>query len=225
MKSNFGEGSIFTVTNYIWWFLMGNFYFWIMNIPFILVFLVTAKSGESNLGIFLVLSAIPMGPALTALFCVMGKLIRERDVDITKDFFKSYKANFFESLFFWVLELLVIGMLYADKVYVISKFNIPVLQVVFTVFIFICISMTFYVFPIVSRFYWKKIEIIKLSFYYLIKKFHIGIIGLGTIYAMWIVANKIAPVILFFSVGILCYVIMFFQKNTLKEIEENIKKQ
>ncbi len=225
MKKNFGEGIVFTITNYVWWFLMGNFYFWIMNIPFILVYLVTTKSGESNLGMFLVLSAIPMGPALTALLSVMGKLVRERDVDITKDFFKSYKTNFFESLFFWILELLVIAVLYIDKVYIISKFDMPIFEVIFMFLIFMCISMTFYVFPIISRFYFKKTEVIKISIYYLVKKFYIGLIGLGEVYVIYVIINRVAPVMLFFSVGMVCYIIMFLHKNIMKKMEEDIKKE
>lgn len=222
MKKNFGEGIIFTITNYVWWFLMGNFYFWIMNIPFIFVYLISTKSGESNFGMFLVLSAIPIGPALTALFSVMGKLVRERDLDITKDFFKSYKINFFESLFFWILELLVIAVLYMDKVYIISKFDIPIFEVIFMFLIFMCISMTFYVFPIISRFCFKKTEVIKISIYYLVKKFYIGVIGLAEVYVIYMIINRFAPIILFFSVGMICYIIMFLFKNTMKKMEEDI---
>lgn len=222
MKKNFGEGIVFTITNYIWWFLMGNFYFWIMNIPFIVVYLITSNSGENDLGMFLVLSAIPMGPALTALFSVMGKLVREKDVDITKDFFKAYKTNFFESLFFWSLELLVIGLLYIDKVYIISKFDMPIFEIVFMFLIFMCINMIFYIFPIISRFYFKKAEVIKISIYYLVKKFYVGVIGLGEVYIFYVIITKVAPVMIIFSVGMVCYIIMFLFKNTMKKMEEHI---
>ena len=44
--------------------------------------------------IILMLSSIPIGPALTALLSLMGKLTREGDIDVTKDFFEAYKVNF-----------------------------------------------------------------------------------------------------------------------------------
>ena len=55
----------------------------------------------------IIICCIPIGPAATALLSVMGKLIREKDINITKDFFKAYKANFFQSLFFWTLEVVL----------------------------------------------------------------------------------------------------------------------
>jgi uncharacterized membrane protein YesL len=221
-KKEFGESIMFTITNYIWWFILGNFYFWLVNIPFIFVFFVTVTIGGGQLNVLLALSAIPIGPALTALFSVMGKLVRENDIDITKDFFKAYKTNFFEALFFWTLELLIIMVLYVDKLYVISKLNIPALQVVFIVLSFICMAMNFYVFPIISRFYLKKPDIIRLSFYYFIKRVYISIIGFAAIYCIWIISTKITSMIILVSVSILCYIIMFFQRNTLQNIEENV---
>jgi len=222
MKKIFEEGTIYNIITYFYWIMMGNLYFWLTNILFIIALYLKSKNGYSD-NTLLFICAIPIGPSLTAIFSVMGKITREKDVSITKDFFNAYKSNFFESMFFWILELGFILMLYIDRKILSASFNIPIVEAIFTASIFICITLTFYIFPIISRFSFKKAYVIKLSFYYLVKKAYVGIIGFITIYMLWLIANQILPTILLFSVGILCYVIMSFQKKVLYEVEKRIK--
>lgn len=217
----FGEGIVFTIINYIWWFLLGNFYFWIMNIPLIFVFIAT--NGNAKLNLILIISALPIGPALTALLSIMGKLIRENDLNVTNDFFKAYKSNLFESLFFWTLQIIVISLLYLDKMYLNSTMPIPWLQTTLSVFIVMCIAMNFYIFPIISRFSFNKLDIIKLSAYYLIRRFHVCLSTFALLYGIWVVLSKGFSIILLFFASILCYVVMFLQKKTIHEIEKILK--
>ena len=225
-KKEFGEGAVYTFSTYIMWFLQGNFYFWLMNIPFIFVLALIFLSENSDLSLLLAISAIPMGPALTALFSIMGKLVREKDLNVTEDFFKYYKLNFFESLFFWILELLVFFVIYADKMYAMSVIGVQALQLIFLVLMFLCVSLTFHLFPIISRFYLKKSIAIRLALYYSIKKIHISILSLGLIYIMWNALLKIPSIsllIILLSVSIVCYMVMRFYNNTLLELEEKFK--
>jgi len=111
-KREFGEGIIYTITNYLWWFLLGNFYFWLMNIPFVVIAFIMLVNNDSSFNLILILSLMPMGPALTALLSVMGKVTRKEDVDLTKDFFYAYKVNFFESLFFSISGLIILTIVF-----------------------------------------------------------------------------------------------------------------
>lgn len=227
-RREFGEGLIYTSTNYIFWFLQGNFYFWLMNIPFIIVFLLMLLTNGNDFGLLLAISAIPIGPALTALFGVMGRLLREKDVNVTSYFFQSYKANFLESIFFWVLELIIISIIYMDKLYVLSQYNAPVFQMIFLVLMFMSLSMIFHIFPIISRFYFSKTQLIKMALYYSIKKIHISILSLALIYIMWLLllkVPKISLLVILLSISIMCYIVMYLHKGTLSELEEKIKNQ
>lgn len=225
-KKEFGEGLVYTMSNYIMWFLQCNFYFWLMNIPFIIVFLLMFLSKGDDFALPLAISSIPMGPALTALFGVMGKLIREKDVNVTDDFFKSYKTNFFESLFFWILELIILAIVYANKVYVLSQNSTPVFQTIFVVLMIMCISLIFHIFPILSRFYLKKLDLIKIALYYSIKKIYISLSTLALIYIMWklfINAPRVSILVILLSVSIIGYIVMYLYKGILLQLEENFK--
>lgn len=228
LKRDFGEGPIYTITNYIFWFFLGNLYFLLLNIPLLFILITVLSNGANTISqglipIF-VICCIPIGPAATALLSVMGKLIREKDINITKDFFKAYKVNFFQSLFFWSLEMIILSILFIDIKLIIASSYPKFL----TVFIFIVItfifSMGLYVFPIISRFYLSTKDILKTAAYYTIRKFNITILNLASFLVVILIFFKVSTFILVFISSIICYLIMFYQQKILLEIESNIKK-
>ncbi|MGV8983062.1 YesL family protein [Clostridium sp.] len=224
----FGEGPIHTITNYIFWFLLGNLYFCLLNIPLLFLFLVILSNGGQQIPPWfvsiIILCCIPIGPAATALLSVMGKLIREKDISITKDFFKAYKTNFFQSLFFWTIEIILIGILFIDTKFFITKGYPQIL----TSFIFIIIALIFlislYVYPIISRFYLSWKDILKTAAYYSIKKIHVTLLNLFSFIVVGFILFKVSSFILLFISSIICYLLMFYQQKILLEIEDKLKK-
>lgn len=228
LKRDFGEGPIYTITNYIFWFFLGNLYFILLNIPllFILITLLSNGTNAISQGFIpiIVICCIPIGPAATALLSVMGKLIRKKDINITKDFFKAYKVNFFQSLFFWSLEMIILSILFIDIKLVIASSYPKFLTVSIFIVITFIFSMGLYVFPIISRFYLSTKDILKTAAYYTIRKFNITILNLASFLVVILIFFKVSTFILVFISSIICYLIMFYQQNILLEIECNIKK-
>ena len=107
---------------YLYAFLMTNIYFIISNILIILTFF-SIPTSFSSIPLYYI-ALIPMGPSLIALFYTMGKLHREKIIQPTKDFFQSYKKNFFISIRYWLIQLTLITILSVDIVYLISKGHI-----------------------------------------------------------------------------------------------------
>ena len=230
-KREFGEGPIFTITNYIFWFMAGSFYFAICNILLIFTFLalattdpqqVTSGGADFSFLTMILISAIPTGPAITALLSAMGKLVREKDVNITKDYFRAYKENFKQSLFVWVLELAAIGILIID-VYFFSRqsYGTFVVPFIFAIGIVI-LTMGLFAFPIISRFHMKTKDIIRLSFYYVIVKFKITFLNIAAIIIAVFAVSKF-PITIIFIACVVCYLLMYYQKDLFKELENQIK--
>ncbi|MCB2352789.1 YesL family protein [Clostridium estertheticum] len=226
-KIEFGEGPFYTITNYIFWFLLGNLYFLLLNIPLVIMFIILFSIGTNKIPqgftSILIVCCIPIAPAATALFSVMGKLIREKDVNITKDFFKAYKTNFIQSLFFGALEIMLLCILSIDIKYFIASAYPKALTVsVFVIIVFV-FSINLYVFPIISRFYlgWK--DILKTAAYYTIRKFNVTLLCLSSFLIVGFVFFKVSTFILLFISSIVCYLIMYYQKNVLLEIENKLK--
>lgn len=226
-KKEFGKELIQIITKYIFWFFVGNLYFLLLNIPLLCILIVLFSNGArpiSNLfASITIICCVPIGPAMTALLSVMGKLIREKDINITKNFFKAYKVNFFQSLFFWAIEIIIISLLFIDIRFFISN-KYPQF---FTAFIFIIMTfiflMSMYVFPIISRFYLSTKTLLRTAAFYTIMKFHITILNLLSFFAVGAVLFKFPTVILEFASSIICYLMMFYQQNILSEIQENLK--
>jgi uncharacterized membrane protein YesL len=221
-KREFGEGPIYTITNYIMWFFLGNFYFLLCNIP--LIFILLSFTGEfvPEYLVMLTLSAIPVGPAYTALLSTMGKLVREKDVNITKDYFKAYKTNFLQSLFIWTLQIILIIILLIDIRFFASgaygKIAIPIIYAL----IIIILVAGIYIYSVLSRFYLKTKDVIKTSIYFLVGKWKITISCISIFIISFTVAYNFASIATLFIVSLTCYALMFLQKDLLKELEEKL---
>ncbi|MFL0266730.1 YesL family protein [Candidatus Clostridium radicumherbarum] len=216
-RKEFGDGIIFTIGNYVWWFFAANIYFLLVNIPFIFISLVSAQTGASGISLLSIICSLPIGPALAALFSVMGKLIREKDIDVTKDFFKAYKTNFLEGLFFWTILVFILSAIYIDITVIKTS---QIFNILFYVMALIIVSQAFYIFTFISRFYLRKIDVVKLAFIYSIKKIHVTILNWILLVLIAILVTIIPIILILFICSIYAYLAMYMQKGILKEIEE-----
>ncbi|MDP4179258.1 MAG: DUF624 domain-containing protein [Bacillota bacterium] len=227
-NKNFFEGPLFTITNYIMWLFIGNIYFALCNLPLIYILFLIPSAGSDFTNNFvsyipiMFLCLIPIGPSITALLSVMGKLVREKDINLTKDYFKAYKANFKQSTLLWIFTLIVIVILSVDLYYFRTHSSNVVIRYLFLILIFIVIIMTLYTFPILSRFYMKSKDVIRLSYYYAIAKFKTTFVNILCVLFCFIAITKMRFFILFISTGI-CYLIMLNENKLLKEIEEKLE--
>lgn len=224
-KKEFGEGILYKITNYVWWFLLGNIYFALTNILFIVVLIGGGSEGVSGFNLITALSLLPSGPAFAALLSVMGKLIREKDVDMTKDFFNSYRRNFLEALFYWSAFIIVMSIIYIDILYMNTNSGLAPVKYILLVAAVILVSMMFYILPIVSRFYFRVKDVLKISFYYTLKKLPVTLLNWICFIGLSYMSTKISiPLFLFFFWSVLCYLVMFNERSILIEIEEKFIK-
>jgi len=216
------ENIIFTAFNYIAWFVLANLYFLAANILFIGYNITFGIDMSSNISLLYFISLIPMGPALTALCASMGKIVREKDINITKYYIKSYKINFKQSLQLWCAELGILFISYinlnlAAKGGILSSFTI--------LFIVVCVfavAVGTIAFPIISRFEFKIIDVIKIAFIYSIKKINVTFINM-IILAIGFFLIYILPVTVFLCLSsLICFVIMFNTKVIINEIEKEL---
>lgn len=216
------ENIIFTVFNYISWFVLANLYFLASNIIFIGCNIIFGIDMSSNISLLFFISLIPMGPALTALCASMGKIIREKDINITRYYIKSYKINFKQSLQLWCAELGIIFISYinlnlAAKGGILSSFTI--LFIVVCVFV---VALGTIAFPIISRFDFKTIDAIKIAFIYSIKKIHVTAINIITLLIGFFLIYMLPGTVFLCLSSLICFVIMFNNKGIISEIEKEL---
>lgn len=223
MNKKVGEGLIFTISNYLWWFILGNFYFILLNLPLtILMFCLLTGVIINPTPWFVALCSVPMGPALTALLGAMGKLLREKDVNMTHEFFKIYRNSFKQSIFFWIIEVVALLAIYVDIQYILLAH-----QSIFVLFFY---GLAFFILQagmnalcIISRFHLKTSVIFKMSCGYTIGYFKIFIINsclIMTAVGIFYIQPGLSTLLL---MSIFCYVLMYNNNKILKDIEANLQ--
>jgi len=107
-----------------------------------------------------------VGSSTTALFYVMGKVVRDEDVSVFKDFWKSFKTNFKQGTIVWLVMLLFIFIINTNIRSMpllgdMAKYIMP-LQYAILIEIFI---LSVYIFPLISRYEMKTKDLIRTSFF------------------------------------------------------------
>lgn len=223
-KNNyFGEGIIFTISDYFLYFFMASIYFGVVNIPLILYLIITSKDPSLDSKLFMFIALIPVFPATSALLSVMGKLFRKKSVNVTKSFFKAYKDNFIISIKVGIIQVCLLGIFYIEGLYIDSIGNLQFFRYLIGILTFICIVINFYLLAIISRFYIRIFDLYKLSIYYLIRKPYIGVVGICVLYLLGFVTYKLSFLLSLYFTSLLGYFVMNMMNDTLVALESRIR--
>ena len=222
-KNDIHNNKIYIGSAYITNFFITNFWFLVMILPLILY--IYKFEGNLSMPIMLLLSIL-MGPAVTTLFSIMGKLLREGEITPTKDFFHFYKLNFFQSLLVGVILNIAISIAYFDMDYFSSTGN-QVFSFLFLALLVLVILLSMYIYPIISRYNIRIGHLFKISISLLIKKIYISISCVSMIIIVLGILRitRLSLIALLFGASIICYLIMRIEKKTIDELEEDIKEK
>lgn len=220
-KKEFGEGAFFSIGNHIYALLMTNLYFIICNILF-LFFFIGLKPSFSNLLIYF-LALIPSGPAISALFYSVGKLLRKKEISPSKDFFKGYKRNFKDTMKFWLPLLLVSYILLVDLQYFISKSGMAylLLSIVFAAGIILLFACSLYLFMVNVDFKFRTRDLWKLSAYYLFIRAKITFGNIGIIIVALFICYISSFLLLLLLVSLVCFLFAMNSRPVLEDIQSN----
>lgn len=219
MNELFNAERILTFCNYVMWLFLTNIFFIFCNIPLLLFLFFVGASGISKYILLFDLCILPLGPSITALLYTMGKLVRTKDIYLFKDYFKAYKENFLQSLFIWFLQVCAVSMLYVNLEFFKKISYGYILTPILYICIFIIVIMSFYLYPIISRFHVKNMEVLKLSLVLTISR---PLMTFGNVvillFSLMLIEIK-ASIFILFIASITCFLIMFFERQLLKELE------
>ena len=153
-----------TFCNYIFYFLCIDLLCVALNIPLVLfIVFIGIKQVATYLPLF-ILCLIPMPISFCASFYSMKKLIKNKDLNVFKDFFKGIKNSFFQATFIGIIYLILIFILSNNIIYVLKN-NISLsLLFFFIVFLAFVILSSINSFLLISNFSIKTTQILKYSF-------------------------------------------------------------
>ena len=145
--------------------------------------------------IFLCIPIITIGPATTALYYATVKVIRKERGYVFKEFFKSFRLNFKRASIVGVLLVIVFIILGFDLAYAYGltapdSTKGSILMGVFIGIVFLAVSVTIYIFPILSRFEMTVKQLLKAAVFMSMRHIHFTI--------LMILVNALAVVIIYF---------------------------
>lgn len=208
------DNAFFTLMGKVWdmiclsvvWAVLCFYSFYIMLILF------PDESFYWVLPIFIIIQALTAGPATTALYYSVVKVVRKERGYALRSFFQSFKLNFKQGAITAVILLVAVYILYIDFQYTKALEETSTMSQVFfvgciTVSILLA-AIAVFIFPILSRFTLKTFSLIKTTF--LISMRHI----FTTILLIIIVAVAILSVVILFPLILLipsiCMLLMSF---------------
>lgn len=107
-----------------------------------------------------------IGASTTALYYVMGRVLRDENVSGLKDFWKSFRLNFRQATVIWLILsagfiILYINIRNINVMGSLAGYFLPLQIAVLLELLIIAI----YIFPLLSRYELKTAELFKLSFF------------------------------------------------------------
>ncbi|MCJ7842074.1 DUF624 domain-containing protein [Lederbergia sp. NSJ-179] len=210
----------YTMMKYLYYFFLTNFYFILCNLLFFIVFFLADFVFENILLFYLTL--IPTGPAMTAVLSTMGKLVREKDLHVTRDFFKAYQVNFWPTIKYWMIQLTIMLILAIDIGYSTNRSN--VFSPVFFILLIVSVFIMIYAFPIISRFEVKMKNLFIISMYANFKFFKVTLLNITSIIAFGIIYWTFPSISSLFLISLIGYFVMFNLQKPLKYLEMKMSK-
>ena len=222
-NSNLKSNRVYYETKRLMYILMINLYFLISISPFIIYFLLSGTSLSIYILSFL---GIILGPAISTLFSVLGRLIRGEETEARKDFLYFYKLNFLQGIFAGAIISLILLMSYLDIEYF-FKIGANIISYIFIGIAVFTLAISLYVFPIIARINAKTLDVFKLAIIKTFKKVYltITIISIIVIFLFIVKFLKIALVAVLFGPIALAYLILILEKNTLIDAENYLKEK
>ena len=203
MKENkshlFLEGS-----QYFYWLVGLNIIFFFSNLPILAGLLFLQLHPANSLYFYILLLAL--GTSLQALFSCFGKLKKEKDLSVFKDYCSFYKKNFRKSLAVWFSLSLVVYIIILNINFLAGTSFLVLMFPLYLILVMLFISALVCGLFIVSRDEATKIiDVLKYAFYLSVKRLHITIFNV-ILFSMWLFVIFLRPVL---GLGIMPSVIVF----------------
>ena len=137
--------------------------------------------------LFCCIPVVTIGPAVTAAYAVLLKMVDDEEGYIYKSYFKYFKSNFKKGMIFGILFMAAVYALYIEWQIVTKMNDVNFILIVIAIFsTTIVTAALLYVFPLTARYENTIINTIKNSF-------HISVYFFGqTIFILIIVVLEIA---------------------------------
>lgn len=172
---------------------------------------------------------VTVGAAWTALYYMTLKIVRDEEVYIARDYFKSFRQNFKQATVIWLIQVLVTAVLgidfflmYIDK----TQAGFPlVLQVVLLLVTVIAATTFLFVYPVLSKFENTLWNTLKNAFLMGVMQFP-KVIVMAVLWIIPLVISIMAiqafPLVVMFGMSIPAFLSSMMYNKFFKRMEERM---
>ena len=217
------DNRIYLLTSKVMYLFITNIWFLLTISPLIIYFFI---AGE-NLSIpILTFVGILVGPALSTMFSVTGRLIKDKQEGATRDYFHFYKMNFAQGIFIAAIINIVLMISYIDIGYFFS-INMKTISYIFIVLAIFMGAISLYIYPILARINAKTIDLFIISIKLVFKKFYITLTNISLIIIGIAIVNftSISLIATLFGASAVCYLILRMEEKILRDVEVALKEK
>jgi len=140
---------------------------WLFNTEGIIYKAMTAVYQMIILNLLWCITSIPLvtvGASTTALYYVIGKIVRKEEVHEIKDFYKSFRENFKQATCIWMILCAAYVMIYTNFSFLENYGSMGGLMLAVQLPVLVqVVIITVFVFPLLSRYESSTMGIIKAS--------------------------------------------------------------
>ena len=176
------------------------------------------------LNILTILCSIPIvtaGAAVTAMYYVAIRIIRNEDGSMLKDYFSAFRSNFKKATVLWLILLVAAFLLYVD--YIAAEIYIPVMRVGISAIAVVVLVIALYTFALLARYENTLRGTLKnaavLAIGYFPKTLGMALFAI----AFWMLAIYFiqygAPILLMFGLSLPCYVCVLLMNGIFNKLE------
>ena len=178
----FGDGVLFRFTNHVYWLIATEFYFVVASLPFIVALLFLYRD-PSN-AILYAIAGTFLGPALAATLHCVRKIMREKDLDPTRDFLRGYRLNLTDTLKYWVPAVAVLTILLLNLWYTETRGSAvdAALQIAMLIVALLGALWLMNMMVISTSFNFRQRDLARLSLFYLGRPLRITLGNLATLF-------------------------------------------
>ena len=178
------------------------------------------------LNILTILCSLPIvtaGAAVTSLYYVAIRIIRNEDGSMLKDYFRAFRSNFKKATIAWLLLLVTAALLYVD--YIAAEIYIPVLCAGIGAIAVIVLTIALYAFALLARYENTLPGTLKNAVALAIGYFPRTLAMAVFVIAFWMLAVYFiqygAPILLMFGLSLPCYVCVLLMNGMFDKLEKS----
>ena len=179
----------------------------------------------SLMWILLMIPIITIGPATSAMYYCMVKVIRRERGYLTREFISAFKMNFKVGTLTSIILAFMYFVLIFDLTWARQMEGIPgfILVSVFNSMLFLITCIALYAFPILSRFRIKTKQLLKTSLFMAMKHLPSTIL-IAIIVAFFAIATYLINILFIVTPGLCCLLVSFLFERIFKKYMQKKQK-